>query len=89
MSYQNLTPLSSEERTALHLKNALDSVTLINQLVSEDVRSREIYDRINANILHLEIILARDYIIADSTDKTVYTDAILAGQAFVATLLTE
>jgi hypothetical protein len=89
MSYQNLTPLSSEERTALHLKNALDSVTLINQLVSEDVRSKEIYDRINANILHLEIILARDYIIADSTDKTVYTDAILAGQAFVATLLTE
>jgi hypothetical protein len=89
MSYQNLTPLSSEERTALHLKNALDSVTLINQLVSEDVRSREIYNRINANILHLEIILARDYIIADSTDKTVYTDAILAGQAFVATLLTE
>lgn len=89
MSYQNLTPLSSEERTVLHLKNALDSVTLINQLVSEDVRSREIYNRINANILHLEIILARDYIIADSTDKTVYTDAILAGQAFVATLLTE
>lgn len=89
MYYNNLTPLTNEQRTELHLKNALDSVTLIDQLVSDDVRTEEIYARVTANILHLEVILARDYIIADPTDKTPYTDAIAAGRAFTAVALAE
>jgi hypothetical protein len=57
------------------LKGATDSVDLINSINSNSIVQR--------NVEHLQIILAYEEIVADTSDKTPYTDAISTGQAYL------
>ena len=70
------------------LSAATDSVDLINgisdgSIVRDDLEQSEINDMVQRNVDHLEIILAYEEVIADSSDKSSYTDAIATGQAYL------
>lgn len=73
------------------LTNATDSVTLINQInggdfsyFTEGYTQAIVNRRVQENVLHLEIILAYEEVVADDRDKSSYTDAIATGKAYIA-----
>jgi len=39
---------------------------------------------VQRNVDHLEIILAYEEVVADSSDKSSYTDAVATGKAYIA-----
>lgn len=70
------------------LTAATDSVSLINGVDAgtwnvDNMEQSEINDMVQRNVDHLEIILAYEEVVADSSDKTSYTDAIATGQAYI------
>jgi hypothetical protein len=72
------------------LNNAMDSVNLINQINEGDFSyfqegyTQEIVNRrVQENVQHLEIILAYEEVVGDSSDKTPYTTAITTGKAYI------
>jgi hypothetical protein len=79
MEEQNVTEI---------LSAADDSVILINgisdgSIVRDDLEQSEINDMVQRNVDHLEIILAYEEVVADSSDKSSYTDAISTGNAYI------
>jgi hypothetical protein len=77
---EQLTPQQEAEQD---LQAAMDSVNLINNLIANNQHSKEIDDTIRRNYQHLEIVLEREHIIADTSDKSPLTNAIVAGKAFI------
>ena len=79
-----------EERNATQiLSAATDSVSLINSVNDGswdvvDMGQSEINDMVQRNVDHLEIILAYEEVVADSSDKSLYNDAISTGNAYIA-----
>ena len=79
-----------EERDVTQiLSAATDSVDLINGVNdgSWDIANMEqsdINDMVQRNVDHLEIILAYEEVVADSSDKSSYTDAVATGKAYIA-----
>ena len=73
------------------LSAADDSVSLINAIndgtwdVSNYENQEEINSTVQRNVDHLEIILAYEEVVADSSDKSSYNSAISTGKAFIAT----
>ena len=70
------------------LSAATDSVDLINGVNDgswnvENMEQSEINDMVQRNVDHLEIILAYQEVIDDSSDKTAYTTAIATGNAYI------
>ena len=72
------------------LTNATDSVTLINQInggdfsyFTEGYTQAIVNRRVQENVLHLEIILAYEEVVADDRDKSSYTDAIATGNTYI------
>lgn len=57
---------------------AIDSVNLINDLLAKPSLTEEDQDRINRNVEHLEIMVAKDYWTTE--DLTPLEDAIAAGK---------
>ena len=85
----------SEELTAEeingHFSAMDDSVNLINDTIADDTDALEMFgsaesvkEMIKRNTDHLELQLDKDWAVADSRDKSSYTDAITAGKAYVA-----
>jgi hypothetical protein len=74
--------LTPAQKATNDLNSAMDSVTLINQLIHAGAHSEQIDKRVQSNYQHLEIVLKREHVIADITDKTPFLDAIAAGKAF-------
>ena len=78
-----------EERDVTQiLSAATDSVDLINGVNDGswntlDATQEEINDMVQRNVDHLEIILAYEEVVADSSDKSSYTDAISTGNAYI------
>jgi hypothetical protein len=70
------------EELAQHFKALQDSVDLIDKLVEAGEKSEDAVDAVKRNYEHIEIMLAKDYIVADSRDKSVFTSAVAAGKAF-------
>ncbi len=71
------------ERTIDDTFNAMvDSVNLIEQLVSDDVRTIDIYEALDRNYRHLEFMLTQPEIIADGRDLQGFMDAIELGRNF-------
>jgi len=71
------------------LSAADDSVSLINSVNDGSwdtglMEQSEINDMVQRNVDHLEIILAYEEVVADSSDKSSYTDAVSTGQAYIA-----
>ena len=70
------------------LSAATDSVDLINGVNDgswnvEGLEQSEINDMVQRNVDHLEIILAYEEVVADSSDKSSYTDAVSTGKAYI------
>jgi deoxyxylulose-5-phosphate synthase len=70
------------EQIAQHIKAMGDSVTVINAEIAKPF-TEEISERVKANVDHLTLMLAKDFIIADSGSKESFTDAIEKGQTFL------
>jgi len=71
------------------LSAATDSVDLINGVNDgswdiANMEQGEINDMVQRNVDHLEIILAYEEVVADSSDKSSYTDAVATGKAYIA-----
>jgi len=70
------------------LSAATDSVDLINGVNDgswdvEGFEQSDINDMVQRNVDHLEIILAYEEVVADSSDKSSYTDAISTGKSYI------
>ena len=72
------------------LTAATDSVTLINEVNAgtwnvEGMTQEEINDIVQRNVDHLELILAYTDpdVVGDSSDKSIYTDAIATGNTYI------
>ena len=71
------------------LTAATDSVSLINGVDDGSwdtglMEQSDINDMVQRNVNHLEIILAYEEVVADSSDKSSYTDAVATGKAYIA-----
>ena len=71
------------------LSAADDSVALINGISDgswsvEGLEQSEINDMVQRNVDHLNIVLAYEEVVADSRDKSSYTDAVSVGDAYIA-----
>jgi hypothetical protein len=67
------------EQIAKNYSAALDSVTLINELMALSSRDAEQTDTVARNVEHLEIMVAKDY--WTSEDLSPLNNAITAGKA--------
>jgi len=65
--------------TAKDLEAMMHSVELINRLILLPTLDDEQKMMLVANISHLEIMLVKEHIIEDSSDKSVFTNAIAIG----------
>jgi len=80
----------SEERNVDDILSAADdSVSLINGVNAgtwevSGMEQSEINDMVQRNVDHLNIVLAYEEVVADSRDKSSYTDAIAVGDAYIA-----
>tara|TARA_E500000318_G_scaffold8438_2_gene7692 strand:- start:11574 stop:11825 length:252 start_codon:yes stop_codon:yes gene_type:complete len=71
------------------LSAADDSVSLINGVNAgswevSGMSQSEINDMVQRNVDHLNIVLAYEEVVADSRDKSSYTDAVSTGEAYIA-----
>ena len=73
-----LTP----EQIARHIKTMGDSATVINGEIAKDFTER-VGKRVKANVNHLSLMLAKDFVIADTGNKDAFTTAIAAGEAYL------
>ena len=67
------------EQIAKNYSAALDSVTLINELMALESRDTEQTDTVARNVEHLEIMVDKDY--WTSEDLSPLNNAITAGKA--------
>jgi len=74
MEILTLTP----EQISQNYSAALDSVTLINELMALDSRDDAQTDTVARNVEHLELIVAKDYWTTE--DLNPLNDAITAGK---------
>ena len=82
--------LTAEEINA-HFKAMDDSVNLINDTIADDTQAlesamgsaEEVKLMMKRNTDHLELQLVKDWAVADSRDKSSYTDAITAGLNYI------
>lgn len=77
-----MSDLTPEQMAEKDLRAAMDSVNLINNLIEEGSHSQEIDNNVRRNYQHLELVLQREHIITDTSDKSALTNAITAGKAF-------
>ena len=70
------------EEIAGHYSAALDSVTLINELVALDELTDEDSATISRNVEHLELMVGKDFWTTE--DLTPLTAAVTAGKAAIA-----
>ena len=67
----------TSEEIAHQYSAAMDSVNLINALVAQESLTDDEQDRIDRNVAHLKIMVAKDYWTTE--DLTPFNDAIAAG----------
>ena len=73
-----------------HFSAMDDSVTLINDTIADNTDALEMFGSeeevklmVKRNTDHLELQLDKDWAVADSRDKSSYTDAITAGVNYI------
>lgn len=66
------------EQIAQNYSAALDSVTLITELMALDSRDADETATVSRNVEHLELMVAKDYWTTE--DLTPFNDAIAAGK---------
>lgn len=75
-------PINPEEQTPEQVQRsisaAFDSVSLINELKAKPSLTEEEQDRLNRNVEHLRIMLAKEWFSEGLTEQqTIYIDACL------------
>lgn len=78
----NYTPTAEELEK--HFSAMTDSVNLINTLVEANDKTDENKNSVKRNYDHIELMLAKDFIAADSRNKSSFENAVSAGKEFVA-----
>ena len=85
-----LEELTLEQQATNDLLAASDSVTLINNLIADTAytaanASANVLNSIDGNYRHLDIVLARDYVIANNggANLAVYSTAAASGKAYI------
>ena len=78
------------EEINAHFSAMDDSVTLINDTIADNTDALEMFGSeeevklmVKRNTDHLELQLDKDWAVADSRDKSSYTDAITAGLNYI------
>lgn len=94
----NFFEKTPDERASLDIKSAMDSVNLVNELVTTGTHSEQIDSRVQANYQHLEIVLKRENVISylanNSSDTevtakhTAIQESIVSGTAFAPIVVT-
>jgi hypothetical protein len=69
--------MPTAEQIAKHYTACMDSVDLINALMAQESRTTEEQDRVDRNVDHLEIMVAKDFWTTE--DMTPLNNAITAG----------
>ena len=84
------TELTPEQKATQTLASADHSVTLINNLVADTAytatnATEEVLSSIDRNYRHLNIVLERDYVIANNggANLAVYSTAANSGKAYI------
>lgn len=72
------------EQIDKHFSALNDSVALINSLISAGNKSEENVSTVKRNYEHIDIMLAKDFIVNDGRDKSSIIAASAAGKEFVA-----
>lgn len=72
----------SAEETNQDISAMHDSVTVINETILLPY-SQEAYLTISRNVEHLKLMLSKEHISNHESDKTVFTQAISSGEAFL------
>jgi hypothetical protein len=75
--------LSKEQLAETELASAKETVDFINNFIENNMHSQTIHNRIESAYLHLESVLARKHIIANSSDKSDIINTIAAAKNFI------
>jgi hypothetical protein len=78
--FLNPTP---EEQLARDIKGLQDSVDVINELITIELDAQQA-SFLRANIDHINIMLDKEHLKEDTSDKSVFTAAVAAGEAKLA-----
>lgn len=74
--------IQTVEEIAQHIKAMGDSVMVVNRDVVKPYTDR-VGLVVKANVEHLKLMLAKDFVIADGGSKTSFTTAVAAGQTYL------
>jgi hypothetical protein len=66
------------EQVAQDIKALGDSVTVIDAVLAQDVRTEEDNDTLDRNVRHIQIMLAKDYIKESGADLNPFEAAVEA-----------
>lgn len=72
------TPDYTAEDVAFYYTASLESVTLVNELVTQDTRTDDEVDTLRRNVEHLELMLAKDW--WTDEDLTPFEASVAAGR---------
>lgn len=70
---------TEQDISAMH-----DSVSVINDRIENCLHSQDEHDEIERNVGHLELMLTKEHIINDTSDKSAFHSAIAAGRKHLA-----
>jgi hypothetical protein len=77
------TEQTDSDKAAKQVGTAMDSVTLINNLIAAGGRSEQELKTISRNVEHLKIVINRDVVKNSTEDLAPLNAAIEAGQTFM------
>jgi hypothetical protein len=84
---QSFVEKTPDEKAQIAIRTAMDSVNLVNQLVTAGEHTEQIDRRVEANYKHLEIVIARENVISyvsnNSVDISALNSAIATGKTFL------
>jgi len=72
------TPEYTAEDVAFYYTASLDSVTLVDALVAQDIRNDDEVDTLRRNVEHLELMLTKDW--WTDEDLTPFEASVAAGR---------
>lgn len=77
--------VADSEKAANQVRSAMDSVTLINNLIAAGGRSEQELKTVSRNVEHLKVVINRDVVKNSTEDLAPLNAAIEAGQTFMTT----
>ena len=89
MAISQKEELTNEQKATNDLKSAMDSVNLVNKLVSANTytaenASEQVLNTIDRNYRHCSIVLKREWVIANTTeDLTPFNNAVTTGKNYI------